>query len=498
MLVWIVGAREAMEGELARAGHLAEPLAALLPPSLAAQGLEVVLIGPEMKSWELECQHIASTRGVLVRALSGTLHALDDTSLRVGDASVGGHPDVVVLFNSGIGTLLWPLVEGWVPTVALLLSLRDVPLLLTCFNAHEAKGEEAVLGGAFSAHTLVPSRRNPLAHATPLACVACVDADDKAAEVRAHRAATTAEAIAEEEEDRERAAEEAQQHGGEGGTGGKGGEGSKGGEGGKGGQAALQPLALAESSRSNNWIKWVRGSAHNDGSLFGEAQTKAAELVKHCAKMFALRNMDAWLNELDAFANASGDAVETLAANVMLLAEATHETSLALMAHQKGAIERLARVVTGSTVAGSGSTANSVGMLPLKADGAVLNYSGMPAADRVRAGALKALQNIHAGVEAARALESPPIEGETSIAHGESAVYRNAFSGQYINVRREPALNGAVVARLPPGATVRAAARRGAWLRLEANDEHRLPAASWALMRHPMHGVLLEPVDTPA
>ena len=94
LLLWIVGARESMEGELARNGHFAEPLARLLPPALSAGGLELVLIGPEMKGWELELSPhgtaAAAADGaaasLVVRAVSGTLHAATP------DVQEKGHP----------------------------------------------------------------------------------------------------------------------------------------------------------------------------------------------------------------------------------------------------------------------------------------------------------------------------------------------------------------------------------------------------------------------
>ena len=481
LLVWIVGAREAMEGELARGGHLAEPLAALCPPSLASHGLEVVLIGPEMETWEFERQHPTSATTLLVCARSGTLHALDDASLRVGDASMGGRPDLMVLFNSGIGTLLWPLVEGWVPTIALLLSLRDVPLILTCFNAHEAGGEEAVLSGAFKAATVLESRRNPLAHATPLECAACRVVDDAAAEIaeiNLDQLAADAEAKAAADEKLERARDEVVSppaplpptaSGG--------------------GDAAAATPARVEATRTNNFIKIVRGSSFDDASLAGEAQAKAAELVRHCAKMFAVKNMDAWLEQLTAYANAGSEAGETLACNVMLLAEATKEPALALTAARKGAVERLAMALQGGAIAHGAMTGDApAGSAPAK------SYSGMPATERVLRSGLEALQNINAAVTAARALEQPPTADETLIEGGAMTTYRNTYKGQFINVRAEPSVNAAVVARLPQGATVRVAAERGGWLRLEPGGEHALPASSWALVHHPLHGALLEPV----
>jgi hypothetical protein len=66
-LLWIVGAREAMEGELVRRGCLAEALVDLCP-SLAAAGVEVLLVGPEMGRWEAEAARPGGT-SLLVRAV---------------------------------------------------------------------------------------------------------------------------------------------------------------------------------------------------------------------------------------------------------------------------------------------------------------------------------------------------------------------------------------------------------------------------------------------
>ena len=127
-LLWIVGARESLEGELARQGLLVEVLDGLCP---RGTGWELALIGPEMNSWELPCG-----RGGLLRAHTGTLHDVVQHEAASGGAVA---PDAAVLFNSGIGTLLWPLVEQWLPTMVVLLEL-DVPLLCACFNLRESEG----------------------------------------------------------------------------------------------------------------------------------------------------------------------------------------------------------------------------------------------------------------------------------------------------------------------------------------------------------------------
>jgi len=162
LLLWIVGAREAMEGELARRGLLAEPLAALWPPA-ARHGVELILCGPEMREWGPADQRPPPRP--LVRAVSGTLHS------RLKDApALTTEPDAMLLLNSGVGTLLLPLVAPWLPTLAAVLAMR-VPCILTCYNASEAAGQEALLR-LFGARTLLPSRQNPFAHAAPLPLLA--------------------------------------------------------------------------------------------------------------------------------------------------------------------------------------------------------------------------------------------------------------------------------------------------------------------------------------
>ena len=117
-IVWIVGARESMEGTLAHEGLLAEVLASLCPD---APGWVLELIGPEMASWEEARPHPAGGAPLTVRGRRGTLHTLTGHELP--------RPHVVTLFNSGIGTLCLPLARPWLPTVAILLRL-EVPIFL--------------------------------------------------------------------------------------------------------------------------------------------------------------------------------------------------------------------------------------------------------------------------------------------------------------------------------------------------------------------------------
>ena len=155
-LLWIVGAREAVEGELARQGLLVEVLNHLCPRKA---GWELVLIGPEMRCWEME-----TSGSGLLRARNGALHC-------VLTERPDEKPDAAVLFNSGIGTLLWPLVNQWLPTVIRLLQL-DVPLLCTCFNVCELEGERQVFEQTFGATALTEARPNPFSHPMPIAAFA--------------------------------------------------------------------------------------------------------------------------------------------------------------------------------------------------------------------------------------------------------------------------------------------------------------------------------------
>merc|ERR1712185_870780 len=88
-----------------------------------------------------------------VTAVGGALHdVLQADGVRA--RAVAG-ADAAVLFNSGIGTLLWPLVDAWLPTCAALLE-RRVPVLLTCFHERESVGEQEVLVHRLEAFQICP------------------------------------------------------------------------------------------------------------------------------------------------------------------------------------------------------------------------------------------------------------------------------------------------------------------------------------------------------
>ena len=96
LVLWVVGAREAFEGELVRQGWLLGPLLSL-DTRARDLGLEIVLIGPEMRTWELGVRAADAAGTHRVRAVGGTLHAA------INDGVLGTAPDATILFHSGIG-----------------------------------------------------------------------------------------------------------------------------------------------------------------------------------------------------------------------------------------------------------------------------------------------------------------------------------------------------------------------------------------------------------
>ena len=474
-LLWIVGAREAMEGELARGGWLGEPLAKLCPCSY---GWELLLIGPEMQAWEFEravdCG-AGRASSVRIAAHSGTLHSLR--------ADIGG-PDAAVLFNSGIGTLLWPLVEPWLPTMVQLLAL-DVPVLLSCFNAREAYGEELVLK-QMQARVLTAAAINPLACSTPLECVMASPTGAEDMAVHERRVAERALAVVShmrraDSEGRERALYERIYSSADAVTA------SAAGAPGSHSAGLGEDDGLTVSSR---WVKWVQGSAMAASELCAQATIdNVGEMVRGFAKLFAVRNMEGWVRGLssddapDDSGSQTTDRSESLACNAMLIAEAAVEPPLALLALQHGAAPALTKLLM--TWAARVTARGSSLLKPPSSEreAAVLSYAGASAADRIVAACTSALGRLTKAHQELRSLDLEPASVEAPMP---PTVYRNVFAGEYINVREAPSTQSRVVAQLPQGAELHSVAERSGWLRLEGL------ISQWALISHPVHGTLLE------
>ena len=407
-------------------------LAALCP---AAPRFELVLVGPEMKSdWELGA----------VRSICGTLHERD----------VGDRPDFAVLVNSGIGTLLEPLVSCWLPTLAQLLAL-DVPLCLTCYHEGEAAGEEAVLR-AFEAVPLGPSEVNPLAYVLPSrlgddaaaeVAAAAARADRSRAARQARRAARQAAAL---RSDDERGAALA--------------------------QASAEEFEAARlhgdaTDAANSHLRWWCGSALSAAALRDEAVPRGRKLLRECAQVFLPTNLDAWLAALR---GGDGVGLETRAAMASLLAEGTREATCAHFAIRGGAREAL-------TVAARDAAAAAEGAAPA-------SYVGEASvASRLAAAAANALANLDAAEAAVRALAAPPDDAVEELAPPRRA--RVVFKGAYVHVRRAPSTAAEAIGQRASGAELAADARQGPWLRLAG-------AGGWVLTRHPVYGALVEILDT--
>ena len=128
-------------------------------------------------------------------------------------------------------------------------------------------------------------------------------------------------------------------------------------------------------------------------------------------------------------------------------------------------------------------------------DSVSLTYAGMPAIERIVTGAAKAIRNIEDVVRASLAVQTSPAGAAQPLADAGGdgrAAWRNVFAGEFINVRAQPNTSSAVVVTLPTGAVITADAEHGGWLRMVEDRTQRVPAGSWALIHHPVHGALLE------
>lgn len=446
VLLWVVGARESTEGRLARAGLLAEVICSLWRPA-REHGLELVLCGPEMRSWRIEPNNQPAGNQAtgqpplpLTRAVCGTLHSVLGGD---GAATLGGRtPDAAVCFNSGVGTLLAPLVSPWLPTLAALLS-TGAPILLTCYSAHEASGEAALLP-MLGAHTLLPSALNPLAHPLPLSILE-PRLDDSQAESIAREAAA--------------GEEESAMGGGDGG----------------GGGAAPAADAFTRVEVSNRFLRCVRGDVTRSSAATEAWLRKAEALLTASAQLFAFKpgNAAGWIASLrtgtgtgspgtstqmdspgaatQIGAGAAGTPIdypvsqmETRAANAELLSRASEDGRVALRLCSLGAREALQGVLrtvgpllaegdTGGGGNGCGGDTDGVGRNGWAGDTvgkghscgggtcgerAGLSYGGAPAAAELALHACRALLRLGAAAAQWEALHREPDEEETELICG--------------------------------------------------------------------------------
>lgn len=191
MLVWVVGACEAMEGQLSRRGLLAQTICRLWWPA-REHGLELILCGPEMREWSLDlgrrgasraAEHRAAAAAAASAARSARHAALAPRCWQRG--GVRGGLGAAAGARRGVLHQLWhghapaPLVAPWLPTLDALLCL-GTPTLFSCFNRHEAAGEAALLPLLGAEVLLSYSTPNPMTHALPLELIATADVPARA------------------------------------------------------------------------------------------------------------------------------------------------------------------------------------------------------------------------------------------------------------------------------------------------------------------------------
>ena len=367
-LLWIVGAREEVEGELARQGLLVEVLDRTCPREA---GWELLLVGPEMRCWEMDAR---AGRGLL-RARNGPLHMLCAEGQ-------GETPNAAVLFNSGIGTLLWPLVEQWLPTVVRLLQM-DMPLLCTCFNICERDGERAVLERTLGATPLTEPRRNPFGHPTPIAALAR-GCDERVAEAQVRQCVASIEAWERMREVERRADDEASDS--------------------KPSATDLEAHRVWASQEtspnpvSNRWFKWLRGPLPGEED---ELLHEARRLVRECTKATAPLRMKVWVAELASMIDDAGQ----VAVIAMLIAEAVNaeaggEASISLLARSCGAEAVLHQAYKKWAPKATTRLLNEPEEArPAPPDGE-RSYTGRAAADEAAAACITALRRISASIAA--------------------------------------------------------------------------------------------------
>ena len=99
---------------------------------------EIVMIGPEMQLPSDEIVQLARHPGLTVWGCKATGHRF----LQAPNSSLAA-PHLLVLFNSGVGTKLAPVMQSWLPTLAAFRAAQ-IPMAFFCFNEAELEGEREV------------------------------------------------------------------------------------------------------------------------------------------------------------------------------------------------------------------------------------------------------------------------------------------------------------------------------------------------------------------
>jgi hypothetical protein len=427
---------------------------------------------------------------------------------------------VAVLYNSGIGTLTWPIVEPWLPTAALLLAL-DVPLLLTCFHSGESHGEQQMLHGIFGARVLTPPADNPLAHGVPVDCLARRDdaAEDALAQEMVEFATVAAKALAAKNE-RDAAAVAAAQAAAETTAG-------------AGARAASTLYAQLNDvcgiETANARFCWLRGSELRGRQLERRAVRAARRHLRDLCACFGVARLGTWLagvknawrrdGERNGERGGGGERarVESRAMDALMLSEAFKSGAIATRALEMGAQSVLEEALSDAVGMGYERAPSHAAALAAaaaddddddddddesaeqsaEADGAErgsrgaygASYTGVAAPTRLGAACEAALARLAAAAHANAALQRVPHAAVTALPAAVN--WRVSFGGAYVHVRTQPMVAAPSCGQLARDATFAVDAVRGDWLRVAQGEGH---AGGWVLTVHPVHGTLVTPL----
>jgi len=154
-VVLVIGASSKAEERLLRDSNYWEELLYFLPGT----AVELVFVGPEIEpayaGQRIERGRLVGRcfRGTLGQLLQAEPHHTPDSTLVVG-------------FNTGMGSGLYPLMSSWLPDLLALLRHGFVAVFSCANDYSDLKGELMVFHELLRANVIVPPRLNPFKAAT--------------------------------------------------------------------------------------------------------------------------------------------------------------------------------------------------------------------------------------------------------------------------------------------------------------------------------------------
>lgn len=142
-----------------RHSHYWGEVSHFLPPRADGQPLHLVFVGPEIDS-ALHGQEVEIGTGVIANRFRGTLG-----ELLASDPAINSANTLLVGFNTGMGSGLWPLMRSWLPDLLAILRGGFVALF-TCANDYSDLRGETLVWELLHARSLVAPQRNPFKAAT--------------------------------------------------------------------------------------------------------------------------------------------------------------------------------------------------------------------------------------------------------------------------------------------------------------------------------------------